>query len=106
MIVVLLTLPLLGFALFDAWIAGYLHRVAAEPPRDRLLTVVAYVMDGATIGVACAVVLGIASVVYNLTGARILPPPIPTLLIYGAVIAPSVLAIPLWRYIRSHKRAA
>lgn len=103
--VILLTAPLFGFAMFGAWLAGYIHRAASVPPRNGLLTVVAYLLDGVTVGVTAAVVLGFASILFNAAGVRILPFPLPTVLIYVAVIAPSVGAIPLYRYIKRSESA-
>lgn len=102
--VLLITLPLIGFAMFVAGLTGFVWRAATSPPpADRLLVSVAKLLLAVTIGVGLGALLGIQSVVYNVFELRLLPPPLPTIAIYVAVIAPSVGAIPLYRYVRARK---
>ncbi len=93
----LLTLPLVGFAVFDTRLARTLARTAAIRPQSTFLGLFALVVKGIAVGVWCAVALGVASVAFLTTGVRLLPPPLGLVLIYAAVIVASVVLLPVRR---------
>ena len=102
--VLLLTLPLVALAWFDVRVARKLHQAAAIRPQSTFLSLVSWVVNGVAIGIVSGAVLGINSVVFVLTGLRILQMPLPTVLIYVAVIAGSVALLPLSRQIGRWER--
>ncbi len=95
-----LTIPLVALAVFDIRVARRVRAAAAIRPRQPFLNLVSIIVTGIAIGATVGAILGIQNVVFNVWGVRLLPPPLPLVAIYVALIAGSLSLIPLRRQIR------
>ena len=94
-----LSAPLVALAVYDLDVARELRK--ADRPPLPFLTLVKYVIYGVTIGGIIFAALGIQSIVFLLTGIRLLPPPLPLIVIYVGCIVASLMVYRLRRWIRA-----
>lgn len=81
---------------FDWWTAARIIAAAVERPRVRFLSFVALVVGACALAASAFGILGIQLLWLAVTGDRLLPPPIPTVIIaLGAIVIsiPNVLAV-------------
>lgn len=95
-----ITAPLVALAIYDIRVAIVVRRAERMKPQIPFLTGVKWLIYGVCIGAVSAALLGLNSAVFNLTGLRLIPPPLPFVLIYIAVIAGSVGVYELRLYLR------
>ena len=86
----LISAPLVVLAIFDIRVARIVRRAERMKPQIPFLTGVKWLVYGVCVGAIMAAALGLNSALVNLTGLRLIPPPLPFLMIYVAVIAGSV----------------
>ena len=81
------------------------RKLASPPPRIGILSLLSRIVD---LLAFVAVILGVVSfvsVVFLLTGIRVLPAPIPTLALIGVLVVISFANVLVWRYLRQMRRA-
>lgn len=101
LVTIALTLPLLLLAVYDVDTARFLRNAERLPPAVELLRLFKDVIYAVTLAAILAAVLGIHSVLFLLTGFRLLPQPIPVVMIYAIAIVASLMVYRLRRWIRS-----
>lgn len=96
----LVTLPLVALAIYDIKVALVVRRAERMKPAIAFLTGVKWLIYAVCVGAVIGAFLGLNSAVFYLTELRLIPPPVPFLLLYGAVIAGSVGVYLLRIYLR------
>lgn len=102
LILLVLSAPLVALAVYDIDVARELR--SADRPPIPFLSLVKGIVYGVTIGGCIFAALGIQSAVFLLTQVRLLPPPLPLVVIYVGCVTASVAVYRLRRWIRSHPR--
>ena len=95
-----ITAPLVVLAIYDIRVALVVRRAERMKPSIPFLTGVKWLIYAVCVGAVVSAFLGLNTAVFNLTGVRLVPPPLPFLLIYLAVIAGSIGVYVLRRYLR------
>lgn len=88
--VLLLTIPLVVLAAFDIDLARQFLEAAKKEPPIPFLWLVTGIVRGVALAAFIFAVLGIQSVVALLLDVRILPPPLPTFVLYAALVGISI----------------
>lgn len=101
MFTVIVSIPLVVFAVFDLQVARELHVFDREKPVIPFLGLVKGIVYGISAAAVIFAVLGIQSAVFLMTGIRLLPQPIPFLAIYFGCIIASLMVYRLRRWIRA-----
>jgi hypothetical protein len=96
-----ISIPLVILAVFDLDVARELRAADAIQPSIPFLGQIKGVVYGITLAAVIFAILGILSAVLLVTGLRLLPQPLPLILIYIGCIAASVMVWRLRRWIRS-----
>lgn len=101
LLIIALSLPLIALAVYDLDVARELHDADRIKPTIPFLTLVKGIVYGVTIGGGLFALLGIQSAVFLLTGIRLLPQPLPLVVIYIGCIVASLMVYRLRQWIRS-----
>lgn len=96
----IVTAPLLALLVYDLDTARIVRKAERIKPQISLLTGLKVLVYAICVGGCAWVVLGLGSALVNLTGVRILQPPIPFIVIYVAAASSSVGCSLLRRRIR------
>lgn len=99
-VALLISTPLVLLLVYDIDTARLIRKAERVKPYIPFLTGVKILVYGVCIGALIAVVLGLNSALFNLTGLRLVAPPLPFVLIYLAVVSSSVGLYVLRRIIR------
>ena len=113
--VIVIALVLLGFVPFDLYVAWRLSTLAMQKPYIASLTGAAIRSVAIAAAAVLFAILGVQSIVFLQTGERLLPSPLPTLLIAGGAVIVSLPNLYFLRLLRkfaaeaeeyrAHKRA-
>lgn len=95
------SIPLVVLAAFDVDVARELRKADQIKPAIPFLSQVKGIVYGIVLAAVIFAVLGILSAVLLMTGVRLLPQPLPLILIYIGCISASVMVWRLRRWIRS-----
>lgn len=101
LLTIALSLPLVTLAVYDVDVARELHDADRIKPPIPFLSLVKGIVYGVAIGGGIFALLGIQSAVFLLTGIRLLPQPLPLIVIYIGCIVASLMVYRLRRWIRS-----
>lgn len=100
LLAIVLSVPLILFAVFDVQVAREFQKADSISPPIRFLGLVKGVIYGVSVGGVIFAIIGIASVLFNVVQVRILPPPVALILIYTGCVSASFTVWRLRRWIR------
>lgn len=96
----LVTAPLLVLFVYDLDVARMVRRAERIRPQIPFLSGVKVLVYAVCVGAAIGVLLGFNSAFLNITGIRLVPPPLPFILIYIAIVSGSAGLLMLRRRIK------
>lgn len=102
--IAVLTLIFLAAIPLNVWVAAEIHRAAWPQPRIDLLVAFSRIVTALAIVTTVLGLLSVNAVVFLTTGLRLIPSPIPTVLLVGALLLASTANVLVWRYLRKQKQ--